>query len=171
MDNQEDIRRATAQAIRQSVATLKAHGPLFGFALGTDDDLRTLFHVSCSVGWVEKSELDYADIGYIFVEWLDSAHDDLFSPISSHLATLADQTYTSDEAWAAARDFRFHALFLALRDCREAGIFDEQTFLTVGSTDPSDHLQSLEMRAVESLNTPNVVRGYAKAMGHSPGPA
>ena len=165
MDIQEELRKSVALAVRRSAATLKTDGPLFGFALATDDDVRTLYHVACTVDWVRENELSYPYIGFIFVEWPDSAHDDLFSPISSRLATLSNQTSIEHAAWSSARDQRFNALVLALKDCRDAGIFDEETLLVVGSTDPSEHLQALEMQAATLLNRSKIISEYARAIG------
>ena len=162
MDSQEEIRKATVLAVRQSAVLLKAGDPLFGFALATDDDVSTLFYVACTVGWVRENERLHPGIGCMFIDWPEHIHDDIFSTISSRLNIISSQIYPSDDAWSAARDGRFNALVQALKDCRDEGLFDGQTLLCVGSTDPSEHLWALEMRAVRLLNTSAVVDRYAR---------
>ena len=48
---------------------------LHSFSLATDDDLRSLYHVVCTNDWVRKNEIeqDYEGIGFIHVEWVESA--------------------------------------------------------------------------------------------------
>jgi hypothetical protein len=168
-DQEQHIREATAKAVQQAAHVLRDRDPegrLFGFALCTDDDVRTLYHIACMRDWVRAKEASYPDIGYIYVEWPDSAPEGPFNTISKQLARLADHNDSSAEHRAAARDRRFEALVLALEDCRNSGTFDPETLLCVGSTDPSDHLEALAMRAVEKLNIPNVVDQFARALGY-----
>jgi hypothetical protein len=158
----EDARSDVAKAVRQAVSELRKDGPqeeLFGFALCTDDDLRTVHHVSCTDG-------GYPGIGFIYVEWEDSASDSLFQKISDRFSKLADDRYLSDAAWADARDRRFEALVLGLADCRKEGRFADDTLLCVGSTDPSDHLEALAMHAAERLNTPRIADQFAEHLGY-----
>ena len=167
-DPETEIREATANAVQHAAQVLRERNPqtrFFGFALCTDDDVRTLYHVACTVNWVREKEVSYPDIGFIYVEWTDSTADEPFNTISRQLASLADQTHYSDEDWAAARDGRFDALVLALLDCRNSGTFDERTLLCVGSTDPSEHLELLAMHAVDKLNSPEVADEFARALG------
>lgn len=168
-DQELQIRAATRNSVQQAAQVLidrNRQSRLFGFALCTDNDVRTLYHVACRVDWVREKEASYPDIGFIYVEWPESASEEPFNTISSQLANLADQTSSDDEAWAAARDRRFDALVLAMQDCRSACTFDSETLLCVGSTDPSSHLEGLAMQAVEKLNTPSVVDQFARALGY-----
>lgn len=162
------LREATAKAVRRAAQALRkrdSQGGLFGFALCTDDDVRTLYHVACTVTWVRKKEPSYPDIGFIYVEWPNAAPDGPFKTISRQLAALDDDSYSSDES-ESARDRRFSALVQALQDCRNEGIFDQKTLLCVGSTDPSDHLESLAMRAVDTLNSKSLADRFARALGY-----
>lgn len=166
---EQQIRVATAKAVQEAARVLRDRNPkdrLFGFALCTDDDVRTLYHVACTLDWVRAKEVSYPDIGYIYVEWSDSAPEGPFNTISKQLAALADHNDSSDEHRAAARNRRFEALVLALQDCRNSGTFDPETLLCVGSTDPSYDLEKLAMRAVEKLNAPNVADQFARALGY-----
>jgi hypothetical protein len=167
-DPNKDLRAATATAVQQAVAELRNEQPieeLFGFALCVDDDLRTLYQVSCTRQWVCAHDEAYPGIGFISVEWQDSASDTLFEPLSRRFANLADDAYRSDAEWAKARDARFESLVLALKDCRDAGLFAADTLLCVGSTDPSEHLEALGMQAVDRLNLRTVADQFAKHLG------
>lgn len=168
-DPEKSIHQATAKAIQLAAKELReknATGRLFGFALCTDDDVRTLYHVACTADWVQAKETSYPDVGYIYVEWPDSASGEAFNKISEQLAELADQEDEDDEALLAARNRRFDAMVLALVDCRKVKIFDPETLLCVASTDPGPDLEEMTMRAVEKLNLPNVVDEFARALGY-----
>ncbi|MBX9671757.1 MAG: DUF4303 domain-containing protein [Candidatus Obscuribacterales bacterium] len=164
-----DLRMETAAAVRIAADELHQQSggsKLFGFALCTDDDVRTLFHVACTPDWVKNQETSYPEIGFVYTEWTHSATDAPFTPISQQLAALATQTCSSDNAWSDARDSRFEALVRALKDCRDAGVFSTDTLLCVGSTDPSDHLEALAMNSVDRLNSPDIANRFAEALGY-----
>jgi hypothetical protein len=164
-----DIPSLTAAAIQKAKDQIDekfGNAALFGFALCTDDDVRTLYHVACTRDWVAEREEGYPDIGYIYVEWTESGDDTLFDEINAILSQLADQDHGCDKGWAAARNKRFESLVAGLSDCRQAGLFDEPTLLCVASTDPSDHLEALAMHAVDRLNTTEVAGRFAEALGY-----
>ncbi len=164
----ESLSGLVADAIRRTKLELDQQGvkPLFGFALCTDDDVRTLFHQACSVDWVNKAALSDPDIGFIYVEWQQSGPAKLFRAASDQLGMLAAKRSWTASGWSRARDSRFGALELALADCRAEGLFSADTLLCVGSTDPSDHLELLTMRAVDRLNSSIVAQGFADALGY-----
>lgn len=163
----KELQIQIANAVRQSAAKLRSdNSELFGFALCTDDDVRTLYHLACTRDWVRENAADYPEIGFIYVEWTDSAGDAPFDAIGRQFARLADENYASDTDWAAARDHRFNLLVSALRDCREADVFTPDTLLCAGSTDPSEHLEALAMSGVEAVNTADVANQFASALGY-----
>jgi Domain of unknown function (DUF4303) len=154
-------------AIRQAATELRGRNlELFGFALCTDDDLRTLYHAACTRDWVREMEVGYPDIGFIYVEWTQAASELPFGAIGRQFARLADDTYASEMDWASARDQRFNLLVSALRECREAGDFPLDTLLCAGSTDPSEHLARLAMRGVDALNRADLANRFARALGY-----
>jgi Domain of unknown function (DUF4303) len=163
----EELQIQIASAVRQAAAELRSHkSELFGFALCTDDDVRTLYHIACTRDWVRENEVDYPDIGFIYVEWTHSAANAPFDAISRQFSHLADASYASDADWVAARDARFNLLVSALRDCREAGAFAPDTLLCAGSTDPSEHLEALTMSGVDAVNTADIADQFARALGY-----
>jgi len=163
----DEVRRLTGSAIRRAAEELRKSGDtsdLFGFALCTDDDVRSVYHVASTREWVRQEEAHYPGIGFIYVEWVHSANEQLFDAVSSALGTHADQDYGSAAGGNAARDRRFQSLVLALKDCRDEGVFDENTFLCVGSTDPSEHLESLAMKGVDLINPKILADQFANAL-------
>lgn len=163
----EELQIQTVSAVRQAAAELRSrNSELFGFALCTDDEVRTLYHLACTRDWVHEEEVDDPDIRFIYVEWTLSGSDAPFDAISRQFATLADANYASDADWAAARDQRFHLLVSALRECREAGSFSPDTLLCAGSTDPSEHLEALAMSGVDAVNAAGIADGFARALGY-----
>ena len=168
-DEYDELRRLTADAVRQAQAELARQfgaDRLHGFALCTDDDVSTLFHTACTRSWVEEREPKYEGIGCIYVEWEQTASDTLFESASELVAGLANAEQADEEAWAAARDRRFAALVRGLQDCRDAGLFDADALLCCGSTDPSEHLEALAMQAVDRLNQPAAADQFAEHLGY-----
>ena len=166
-DYDEGIYEITIKVIKKIKSQLdKQFGEdkLFGFALATDDDVMSLYHVVCTRSWVQEKSKDYKDIGYISVEWEQSGDDRLFNPVNELLSSHYDK---HEEDFFKYRDMRFTSLVQALKDCRDESIFDEDTLLSVGSTDPSPDLEALEMRAVDLLNKKNVADKFADALGYS----
>jgi hypothetical protein len=164
-----DARSDVAIAVRHAVSELRKDDPkeeLFGFALCTDDDLRSVYHVACTRSWVRERDAGYPGIGFIYIEWEDSASDSLLQKVSDRFSELADERHLDDAAWADARDKRFEALVLALADCRKEGLFATDTLLCVGSTDPSEHLEALAMHAADRLNSRGIADQFAKHLGY-----
>jgi hypothetical protein len=169
-DQYDELKLLVADAVRQARKELSQQygsDKLFAFALCTDDDVRTLYHVACTQKWVQERDSHYPGIGFIYVEWEQDASDSVFRPLSEKVAELANQEYASDQAWADARDRRFDAFVLALNDCRNEGIFDDDTLLCCGSTDPSGHMEALAMEAVDKLNIRAVADQFAEHLGYS----
>jgi hypothetical protein len=168
-DPMKELRSTVAAAIRAACGELQGQQPiedLFAFALCTDDDLRTVYQVSCTRQWVRERDGGYPGIGFIYVEWQDSVSDALFQQLSRRFAILADEPHRSDAEWAKARNGRFEALVLALKDCRDQGLFAKDTLLCVGSTDPSEHLEALAMDAADRLNSRLVADHFARHLGY-----
>jgi hypothetical protein len=150
----QELSRLVTEAIRTAATDLGGafgKSELFGFALCTDDDVRTLYHVACTKHWV-KDRGD-PDTGYLYTEWTQGAKSDSFESLSQEVGRLADIRYPTDAEWARARDERFEALARSLLECRRDEVFEATMFLCVGSTDPSKHMKQLAIDAVERLNS------------------
>ena len=162
-----EIRERLVAAIQGAVRTLReTNSDLCGFALCTDDDVRTLYHVACTREWVREKEKDYPDIGFLCVEWTLTADNAAFDAISREFDRLADEPDSDPRDWSEARDRRFELLVLALADCRSKGTFSSDVFVCAASTDPSDHLEKLTMKAVDALNARALADGFARAFGY-----
>jgi Domain of unknown function (DUF4303) len=158
-DMHADLRRIIVDAIRSEMSTEFGADKLHGFALCIDDDVMTLYSAACTQSWVSLREPDYGGIGYIYVEWDQNAGDSHFDSISSTVAAMADDDRSSPEQ-------RFEAIVLALQDCRNEGLFDADTLLCCGSTDPSNEMELLAMRAVDRLNTTATADAFALHLGY-----
>lgn len=149
--------KTTIQQITNGIGDEKLHG----YALCTDDDVCGVYHIYCTKSWVNEKSAGYAEVGYISVEWEDQADDSLFDPVNNLIRAGYDDRKVD---FSTERDKRFESLVLALKDCRDAGLLDSQTHISVGSTDPSDHLEFLEMRGIDRLNNKALADELAKAL-------
>lgn len=147
------------EAIRSLQAAHPAD-PLIGFALCTDDDLAGVFHVGCTQKC--ESESHEPGVRYLPNEWTQSSdvEPDALARVQAHL----QQTWRapSVQDWDTKRDEHFEALVEGLVAARHELGLDGSVFLTVISTDPSDHLERLEEAALPRLNGPEVMRQWLR---------
>lgn len=164
----EVFRRDCAEAIRNAArAAFVSIGreSLHGFALCTDDDVRTLYHIYAARDWVKAREDEYPEIGLISVEWMQSSDETEFDRLSDRLAAWMDaETPSTDADLDRYRMIRFRALFQALKECRDEGLFAEQTLLCVGSTDPGALMVDLSLAAAPLLNTSANAEAYQRML-------
>ena len=163
MKEHQSIIAMVARAVAGTADSLIAeHGrqKIFGYALGTDDDVRTIFHVACTTDWVAAEEAS-PEARYVFTDWpdADAAQPPAFGEIGQLLQELADRDYP-EVGWGEARDQRFDAILTGLLQCRQRGLFDPSTLLIVGSTDPGPHLEKLEAEAITRLNDAKLSAPY-----------
>lgn len=163
----EQLQAQCVRAILQAVQEFRAqNADLFGFALCTNDEVSTLFHVACTKDWVRNCSADNPDKAYISVEWTSEADRTSFRVISNQLSVLSQRDEDLPEEWEAARNRRFSLLVSALKECRAADAFSPETLLCAGSTDPCEELQAMEMRTVEELNRAEIADRFAVAHGY-----
>ena len=151
-----------ADAVRRSLADFVARRPgerLAGFALCTDDDLRSLSAVGCT-----HEMLADQDPQRLFqpVEWPGDEAGDRF--------TEARRALWARAGAAAGTGFGEHVkggfamLVAALARLRLDGHVADDVFLVALSTDPGELLTALEDAAVRVLNPADVyARGRATA--------
>ncbi len=147
------LEQEVRKAIRESLSVLREQGScrhLAGYALLTDDDLRTLLYaaIDSEAGALASDP----DLLFSPTEW-PIADRDLVEP-SRSLQRGADNAVDFD----GYVDGAFACLVSALFSLRASGDFDQSVFLIVASTDPGPHLRRLEEGAAELLNSPSVVR-------------
>ena len=137
---------------------------LFGYALCTDDAVTTLYHIACTKSWVEDRKPKYEEIGYISVEWEQSGDDSHFDAAYDEILRNYESGGHEDDSFEKLRDQRFESFVQALKQCREENTFDEETHLSAGGTDPSDHLELLEMRGIDRINPKALADLLAKGL-------
>jgi hypothetical protein len=142
-------------AVRRTCAAMRAAHPsesLAGYALATDDDLVTLSHFAVTKGRLASS----TDPDFLFVptDWPQAPEPQAFDQLSRQLRSRAE----------IATDFRAHVddsfrlLVDALAEAKREGVFQDDVYLSVLSTDPSSSLEELENSSVRRLNTAALVQ-------------
>ena len=168
MHSFESLRQAAVDAIRLGAfAAYKTidKKSLFGFAICTDNELGSVFHVYATREWVSEREAEYPEIGFISVEWEQGFDDDPFLALSSVFRKFADSAYhLPDREYENNRIVRFRVLVEAMRVCRDEGLFDANTLLSVDSTDPDDLMTKLACEAARHLNIPAIAEAYLQTM-------
>ena len=168
IDHDKKIKSLAVEAIKKTKIQLDekfGEDKLFGYALCTDDALMTIYHIACTNSWVEERSRKYKEIGYCSVEWEQSGDDTLFDATYDELVRHYDKCSDDDsEQFELYRDVRFESLLLALKECRDMGVFDDSTHLSVGSTDPSEELQRLEMKGADRINSPELADKFGSAL-------
>jgi hypothetical protein len=152
-------------AVRQTLASFAechAGEDLIGYALVTDDDLGSLGYFACTEKFLEsqtESNARFEPVEWVYnngVEALDDARAMLFADLDAA---------TTPERFMAHVDESFQALVSALQELRAARTFPDEVFLTVISTDPSEHLEQLENRAVQVLNSDELYQRWRASVG------
>ncbi len=164
-----ELQNSIVQAVNvahKELLQLSDNNNIFGFALCTDDDVSGFYHVACTKDWVKNKEGSYPGIGYIYVEWEQSGSENIFDDSNLKISKLYNMKYPNEKVWEQERDARFQTLVSALLEIRKNGLFQQDTLLAVGSTDPSDYMESLEMKAVSQLNNSSITKNFADALGY-----
>lgn len=169
MPDFQTARQATVDAIRQAANEAyesNEKDALFGFAICTDDDVDSVYHVYATRPWVSEREPDYPQIGLISVEWSQASDDTLFLALSKMFREWASTDQSAPHRnFDEDRTVRFRALVEAMKICRDEGLFDARTLLSVSSTDPDDLMVRLACDAGRYLNIDEVAAAYCKMMG------
>ncbi|MFC4254014.1 DUF4303 domain-containing protein [Altererythrobacter xixiisoli] len=165
----EAVQTATIDAVRQAASEAYqklGKEDLFGFGLCTHDDVDTVYHVYATRDWVREREVDDPEIGLISVEWTLASDDAPFLALSRMLQEWASSDETAPDAdYLRDRRERFRALVEAMKICRDEGVFDAGTLLSVSSTDPDEAMVVLACDAARQLNTQENAVAYCEMMG------
>lgn len=132
---------------------------LMAFALCTDDDVSTLFHVGCTKSFYESCGM--ADVEFLPTEWIQTG-DCQPAALDAANALLQERARGDDvrESWQAIRDQDFSALVRGLAAARLISAVDPNVFLSVISTDPGPHILAAETAGILQLNPLKVVRRW-----------
>ncbi|GEM_PF-4406766 len=163
----EKIKSLLVSAIKKTKAEIdKKYGKdkLFGYALCTDDTVMTIYHIACTVSWVKERAKEDKYIGYISVEWEQAGNDSHFDQAYQEIIQNYERHADHHDKFERNRNMRFEAMVQALKQCRETFIFDQETHLSVGSTDPSEYLEFLAIRAIDRINSAELANQLAKAL-------
>jgi hypothetical protein len=130
-----------------------------GFALLTDDDLRTLGYAACTY------EALGDDIGgatrFEPVDWPYGDGQEVFDEAGAFLASLADSNPNHRDHVETA----FASLVAAMETAKAEGTLPHDVYCTPISTDPSELLERLEDQAILTLNGPVVQKARRIAVG------
>jgi hypothetical protein len=119
-----------------------------GYALCTDNDLGTLL---CHV--IDSEELAFSnnsDLLFCPTDWEFSLDCPVFDKVIAELKKRAVHRERIDED--------FQLMVDALYQAKRSGVFGEDVFLSVLSTDPGIHLERLEDQSVQFLNSERTVK-------------
>jgi len=162
----EKIKSLLVLAIKKTKAELDEKykdDKLFGYALCTDDAVMTIYHVACTNSWVKEQDDKY--MIYSSVEWGQSGENSHFEKAYDEIYKDYENSDHEDGSFEINSDMRFEAMVQALKECKEEAIFDEDTILSVASTDPSEESQFLQMRGIDRLNSPKLANEMASVLG------
>jgi hypothetical protein len=151
----EALKEAVKVAVRYSTNAVSEKHPgesLNGYALVTDDNLRTLGHLASTLEFTRSRG---EEVRFEPVDWMYDDGVAAFDEPRKLLVASADRATTQDLLLTHVRE-GFSALVSALGELKADGLFGEEVFLTVISTDPSELLERLEDGAVRALNSPGL---------------
>ena len=154
------LKQSTKVAIQHSLCrVLASHAgeTLNGYAIVTDDDLSALGYFASTIEYTAQQAE-----AFVRFEPVDWDYNDGVEAFDDPRALLVANYAAADtvDLFRFHVDTSFAALVEALRELKAEGLFRDDTFLTVISTDPSDHLEMLECHAVRSLNAPELIRQW-----------
>jgi hypothetical protein len=148
----ERLKQEVKSAVKHSIAALSEGHPgesMDGYALVTDDGLRTLGFLASTTEFTESQE---ESVRFEPVDWVYDDGVAAFDEPRKLLVASADAATTQDLHSTHVRT-GFAALVAALSDLKSEGAFGDEVFLTVISTDPNELLERLEGEAVRTLNS------------------
>jgi len=156
----EVLKEATKVAVTHSIRSVLANRvgeSLNGYAIITDDDLSAIGYCASTNEYTNRQAEAY--VRFEPVDWDYNDGVEAFDDPRTLLRANYDAT-TTDDLFRSHVDTSFATLVAALRELKAEGLFGDEVFLTVISTDPSAHLEMLECHAVRTLNTPELVRQW-----------
>lgn len=152
----ELVRAGAVEAI-DALRAAHPNDPLVGFALCTDDDVITLYHVGCTRSFA-GSHHDVPDVGFAPTEWTQDAgvKPVAFDAVCQHLD--ARPMPPGSKFWGPELEQDFEAMVAGLARARADASLDQEVFVWVTSTDPGPAMVELAEKALPRLNSPAVVR-------------
>jgi len=156
------LRDLVLQAVRLAISRVLESHPnelICGFALLTDDDLRSLGYAACTYEGLGDDA--GGSVRFEPVDWQYCDGQEIFDEARAALAELAD----SNPDHRDHVDKAFVVLVAALEMAKAEGTLPHESYCTPISTDPNEHLDELEDQAILRLNGPAVHKARRIAIG------
>ncbi|NRB79762.1 MAG: DUF4303 domain-containing protein [Saccharospirillaceae bacterium] len=127
-----------------------------GFALCTDDGAMTIFHSANIQSW-DTNPYEFSP-----VEWRIDDKPDLFDSaydlIEERLDKQDEEEY--EDQFEEIVNQTFNSFVNALMKLKVEGVFPDNVFLSVLSTDPSDDMITKERKSIEQLNSKIIIEKW-----------
>lgn len=157
--NYDYLGRIIEEGVARSAAELRtrhAGGRVVSYALCSDDELSGLYDVAFTEDLLKVAK-DPSD-RFNPVEWS-------LAPAAQHLeqasALLRQRaSLDTDGEFHTQIDRAFECLVRTMERIRGQGLFADDVFVTICSTDPSEGMRELEAAAILRLNSPAVIREW-----------
>ncbi|QUI71412.1 DUF4303 domain-containing protein [Pseudoalteromonas piscicida] len=159
----DKLKSLVKDAVKTTFTNLqRIHQPdeLLGYALCTDDSVMTLYHVAMTQQWLSQD--DNTEFEFSPVEWDLSDRDVHFKGVATLLAARLEleDAKLYENYLEEIINPTFKAFVLALLELRQEGVFAKNVFLSVISTDPSEHMLELESAANRKLNSAELLNRF-----------
>jgi hypothetical protein len=154
MQSDESLLQLVKSTVRRTVAAVREQHPqasLAGYALLTDDTLATLTYMAITKEALAAAGND--DLLFCPTDWPYEYESALFVSASNELSAMESAAGDLEEHVEAA----FEMLVHALAESRAEGLFSDEVFLSVLSTEPNPKLEALEKISVEGLNRNDII--------------
>ncbi|NNG43574.1 DUF4303 domain-containing protein [Pseudoalteromonas sp. NEC-BIFX-2020_002] len=149
----KDLIKAASKATFENLKIKHLNETLTGYALCTDDGAMTIYHIATTQQWAEKGgnfELEFSPVQWQYSD-NGSFFDEAYELIMKRVERQDDEE--NEGKFQELVDRTFSIFVSALLELRAEGVFSESVFLSVLSTDPSDHMLELENKANRELNS------------------
>lgn len=147
---------------RDAFLRLNPAGDVAGVALCTDDELGTIYCMMVTVAQVQGSS--DPDLLFTPVDWPCDEGLEPFAEANEKMRDAVEDLYarfpdegTGEQEFLQHIETTFETLVSVLKKARASGLFPAGAFVSVLSTDPSEHLLQLWSDSVAVLNEPATV--------------
>ena len=155
-----ELKNLTKDAVKASYEKLLSvykNEDFTGYALCTDDGVMTIYHVGCTQQWLSRD--GHEAYTYAPVEWTyedgETSFDAVYELLIQRVEKQDEKEYKNK--FEDIIDLSYNSFVQALLELRNEGFFSDDVFLSVLSTDPSDHMIELELNAIKLLNSPEIL--------------
>jgi len=147
----------------ENIESKYGKGSVTGYALCTDDSAMTIFHVANTQ---KSTESNYE---FSPVEWRIDYKPELFDATYELIEERLDKQYDDeyeDKFEEIVRE-TYDSFVNALHELKLEGVFSDDVFLTVVSTDPSDNMILNAREANKQLNSKSTLKKWEDSQSQS----